>query len=111
MSDDNALRYNEGKPSLSMVAPEIIEGLAQVYMAGAKKYPKNNWRKGAPITQTMDSALRHIMKYLSHKHSDYDEETGCHHLYHAIWNLGTAVIHQEEYPHLDDRYKGEKESD
>ena len=34
--------------------------LAQHYQNGAKKYAKNNWRKGQPISRYYDSAMRHL---------------------------------------------------
>ena len=40
---DEALRYNEGKPRLGLIPPQIIEGLGHVLSFGAQKYDDNNW--------------------------------------------------------------------
>ena len=55
---------------------------------GAKKYGDRNWEKGQPQSRFLDSAIRHLMKYLE-GHRDED------HLAAARWNIG-GMIHVEE---------------
>ena len=71
---DKALRYNKGKLRLHLVPEEAIEGLARGFMAGEKKYPKFNYRKGMPILEATDSLRRHMLAFL--KGQNIDEETG-----------------------------------
>lgn len=54
--------------------------LAQHYENGAKKYDKNNWRKGQPVSRYYDSAMRHIWKELN-KQTDEDHAAA------MLWNL------------------------
>lgn len=83
-SEDRALRYNEGKPELSMVDTEIINLMAFVLMYGATKYPRDNWKKGFPRELVMDSLLRHAHAYANGE--DNDEESGLSHLGHVATN-------------------------
>jgi hypothetical protein len=57
-----------------------LNRLAIHYENGAKKYSKNNWRKGQPVSRYYDSAFRHMCK----------EIDGCKDEDHAaalLWNL------------------------
>lgn len=57
---------------------------AQHYSNGAKKYAKNNWRKGQPISRYYDSAMRHLWACIDGK---IDED----HPAALLWNL-IAII-------------------
>jgi hypothetical protein len=78
-------RLNKGKPKISMVPTELIEGIAQVMMMGEQKYGRNNWKKGLSFTETFDSLQRHLLAY--QKGEYVDQESGLPHLYHAGANL------------------------
>lgn len=52
--------------------------------AGATKYGERNWEKGQPISVLMDSAIRHLFRYLA---GWADED----HLGAALWNVGAAA--------------------
>jgi hypothetical protein len=58
--------------------------LARHYENGAKKYAKNNWRKGQPISRYYDSACRHIWKAIDGL-KDEDHEAA------IFWNLLAIV--------------------
>lgn len=96
-------RYNQGKPRLSFLATRALRTLAQVYMYGAEKYNPDNWRKGRPSTDLIDSAMRHMFAYLEGE--DVDPESGLSHAAHAAWNLLTLVEQETTHPELDDRYR------
>jgi hypothetical protein len=57
-----------------------ITRLAKHYENGAKKYAKNNWRKGQPISRYYDSAMRHLCKAIDNL-KDEDHEAA------LLWNL------------------------
>lgn len=78
----------EGKGRFDLISPVFLTRLAQHTENGAKKYGDRNWEKGQPVSRFIDSALRHIVKYLE---GNRDED----HMAAAAWNL-QGVIHTEE---------------
>lgn len=54
----------EGKGDMVSLPNAAILRLSKHYEAGAKKYGRWNYTKGIPVSSFMDSALRHIFKYL-----------------------------------------------
>jgi hypothetical protein len=97
-----ALRDNKGKPELSQVDPLLMEEVARVLEFGAKKYARNNWRKGQPVTKLLDSGMRHMAAIL--RGEDIDAESGCKHWAHVCCNMMFLGC-QEGREELDDRYK------
>lgn len=96
-------RHNAGKPDLTypLSAPYSLEGLARVYEFGAKKYARDNWKKGLTYLTCAASLLRHLMKFLSGE--NLDEESKLPHVDHVLWN---AQILSEMYHtryDMDDR--------
>ncbi len=79
-------RLNNGKPELSYVPQGLVEGCARAMMFGAKKYARNNWRKGLKDSECMDSLLRHAFKYMNGE--EMDDESGECHLDHIAANIG-----------------------
>lgn len=69
-------RDNKGKAPISMVleAGAAITGAAKVLDFGAKKYSRNNYRKGLPHTEIIDCMVRHAIDYLSG--TDIDADSG-----------------------------------
>lgn len=90
------------KPRVDLIPSEMIEGLAEVLTYGATKYSDNNWRKGLNNSVHYAAAMRHLLKYW--QGIDLDDESGIHHLKHAMTNLGMLVTNINR-PELDDRYK------
>jgi hypothetical protein len=98
---DQALRYNQGKLSWSMVDFDSLEGLVRVLEYGAKKYSKDNWKKGMPVTQVSESLMRHLFAFL--RGEDVDPESGCRHISHVMCNAMFLEYILREKPHYDDR--------
>lgn len=69
---------------------------------GALKYGEHNVNKGIPLHSLLDSAARHLAKYMV----GMDDED---HLRAACWNLLWALNQRETHPELDDRWKPQEE--
>jgi len=65
-----------------------LRRVAETSAEGAAKYGENNWKKGIPVSDLLNHAIRHIYMYLE---GDVSED----HLGHAAWNL-LAACHMEE---------------
>lgn len=102
-------RFNSGKAELSMVleAHHALCGAASVLEFGKAKYSRGNWRGGLSHTQTCDSLLRHLSKYLAGE--DKDEESGLAHVDHILCNALFLAEMVHTHPELDDRSVVNKE--
>jgi hypothetical protein len=58
--------------------------LSKHYENGAKKYDKNNWRKGQPISRYYDSAMRHLW-------AEFDGKTDEDHAAAIFWNIVAMI--------------------
>lgn len=87
-------RFNEGKPKLSYIldAPLAIEGLSNRFELGAKKYSRNNWKKGFDDTSLIDSLLRHLAAYQNGE--TVDPVDGGYHMDAVVWN---AIVLSEQF--------------
>lgn len=96
-------RYNVGKVPLSYIIqfPNAINGVSVVADFGARKYARNNWKKGLPYTPTIDALLRHLTKFINGE--DIDEESGLPHVDHVAWNALALSEMTRLHPELDDR--------
>ena len=96
-------RHNNGKAQLSMLldAPHALEDAAKVLEFGMAKYSRGNWLKGLPITEVIDSLLRHLVAFSNGE--NLDPESNLRHTGHIVVN---ALFLAEMYairPDLDDR--------
>lgn len=85
----------DGKGDMYSLPPAAILRLSKHYELGAKKYSRHNYMKGIPISSFMDSALRHIFKYLD----GWDDED---HLAAAAFNILGAIQMEERNPDMQD---------
>lgn len=69
-------------------------GYGTICEFGAKKYARGNYRKGAPITNYLDSFARHII-FGPMRGEEFDPESGLPHRQHAQWNLFQALDQPE----------------
>lgn len=82
-----------GKGRCDLLPAAALLRLSKHYEAGAIKYTDRNWEKGIPISDMIDSGLRHILKYLD----GWDDED---HLAAAAWNILGAMWMEEKKPEL-----------
>ncbi len=69
----------KGKGRYELLPPQAIHRLAQHFANGCAKYGDRNWEKGQPLSRYLDSALRHLFKYLGGSRSE-------DHIIAAAWN-------------------------
>jgi hypothetical protein len=102
-------RFNAGKPRISLVDPAFIRDMAAVLTYGAEKYKDvpgggvDNWKKGMPVREVLDSGLRHLLSF--QECEDCDPESGLPHLAHAAVNLMFVAWMLRNKPDFDDRPK------
>lgn len=77
-----------GKGRYDLISPFATRRLAKWYELGATKYSDRNWEKGMPFSRYVDSAKRHLDKYIM----GMDDED---HLAAAAWNIFSIMHHQE----------------
>ena len=103
----------EGKGDMVSLPNAAILRLSKHYENGAIKYGRWNYTKGIPVSSFLDSALRHLFKYLD----GWDDED---HLSAAAFNILGAMemeAHHKELIDIPNReekncfdYCGEKEN-
>lgn len=85
----------KGKGFLMVLPPEALLRLSKHYELGAEKYGPWNYTKGIPISSFLNSALRHLFKYLAGK----DDED---HLAAAAFNVLDAMLMENTKPKMQD---------
>lgn len=86
---------HEGKGDMVSLPNAAILRLSKHYEAGAKKYGRWNYTKGIPCSSFLDSALRHLFKYLD----GWDDED---HLAAAAFNVLGAMEMEAHHPEMND---------
>jgi hypothetical protein len=86
---------HEGKGRLDLMPCTAILELAKHCEAGALKYGERNVDKGIPIHSFLDSAFRHLAKFME---GWTDEQ----HLRAAAWNILWAIQTLHDHPYLLD---------
>lgn len=75
------LKFDHGKPRMSLLSTNFTEGIAKVLTYGAEKYDADNWKRGMVWGRVYDAMQRHLTSWFSGE--DCDPETGFSHLDHA----------------------------
>ena len=108
-SESKALKYNGGKPRMSLISSVFLFGLARQLTYGEQKYIKNgkpgsnNWRLGFQWSELIDALERHIHAYKDGQNLDPDSK-----LPHVDAISACAMFISEHYHRnlgVDDRYK------
>lgn len=95
-------RANSGKVRLSLFPMHLLYGATKVLMWGTKKYAEWNWAKGGKWSTAFDCMMRHLFKWWFCR-EELDEESGEHHLSHALCNLMFLIHFNDTYKEGDDR--------
>ena len=85
----------EGKGRMDLLPWSAIIEVSKHCENGAKKYGEHNVDRGIPIHSFVDSAFRHLEKYV-------DGWTDEPHLIAAAWNLLWAIQTEMKHPELKD---------
>ena len=94
--DTGAVRdMHEGKGDMLSVPWAAMLRVSRHYENGAKKYGRYNYLKGIPVSSFIDSAFRHLAKYVA----GYDDED---HLSAAAFNVLGAIQMEEHCPEMMD---------
>ncbi len=99
--NQQGIKHDTGKPDFTYVSYELLEQIAVVREFGAKKYSRNNWKKGFKVTRSLAACLRHIFLFLNGETND--SESGLSHLGHAACCIEHAVFDMKNHPENDDR--------
>lgn len=84
-----------GKGRMDLLPWDAIMEVSKHCENGALKYGERNVDKGIPIHSFLDSAFRHLAKYME----GWDDEP---HLVAAAWNILWAMQTERMYPELQD---------
>lgn len=79
----NFIAYCKNKDLEDVTLSDVAEYMLEVaihFEEGAKKYGEHNWEKGLPLNSYIDSATRHLMKYVSGMTDERHDRA-------FIWNL------------------------
>ena len=86
---------HEGKGDMLSMPWAALLRVSRHYENGAKKYGRYNYLKGIPVSSFIDSAIRHLAKYVA----GYDDED---HLSAAAFNILGAIQMEEHCPDMCD---------
>jgi hypothetical protein len=84
-----------------LVPVEPLSELARVYGYGATKYADRNWEQGYDWSLSYAALQRHVNAFWGG--ITYDDETGLHHLAHAMFHCMAMIEWSRTHPELDDR--------
>ena len=103
---EQGARFNEGKTKWSLVDFDSLEGMVKVLENGQKKYGKDNWKKGLPVSEATESLLRHVFALL--RGEQVDKESGLPHSAHILCNAMFIAYMEKNKPELNDTTNGKR---
>ena len=98
---EDAAKFDGGKPSWSLLPIESMRELVSVYDIGAKKYGRENWRKGMEWHRVFDAMMRHAWSWWGGERRDPID--GQHHLASVAWGALTLIWYEIKGVGTDDR--------
>ena len=94
------IKFDSGKRRHDLIPHEAINALADVLTYGADKYGPNNWQKGMEWGRLYAATQRHLLAFKAGE--DLDDESGIHHLHHALTNIAFLIAYAERRIGTDD---------
>lgn len=101
---NQGVKYDQGKPRMSLILTQAVVEVAKVGTMGATKYNDQNWRQGMKWSRLLDAALRHLTQY--NNGDRIDKESGLSHLSHAAWNVLALLDYELNTVGEDDLFRG-----
>jgi hypothetical protein len=101
MEENSGKKNDQGKPQLSLITRESLAAEARAFAYGAKKYDKNNYKKGMDWSRIIDALMRHTAAFNAKE--DLDPESGLCHLDHMKACVAMLVYYHENKVGKDDR--------
>lgn len=95
------LKFDEDKPRLDLIAPEILFALGDILHFGSVKYDDRNWEKGMSWGRCFGACMRHLWAWW--RGEETDPETGYSHLWHAACNIMFLIAYEQRGIGTDDR--------
>ena len=90
------LKFDEGKPNLSLIPPLWNAMLARVLEYGLKKYYKDSWKEFT-LQKAKDDLIPAAMRHLdAYRDGEYISEEGLPHLSQTAWNCLVLLWHEEK---------------
>lgn len=103
MTETVATKFDNDKPRMDLIPPELLESVAAILAFGATKYGDRNWEKGMDWSRPYSALLRHLLAWWGGE--DNDPETGKSHLWHVATNAAFLVAYEERKIGNDNRPK------
>lgn len=91
------------KVRYELLAPELLDSIAQILTYGAKKYGDRNWERGMKWSRPFGALMRHLWAWWRGEAAD--TETGKSHLWHAGCCLMFLIAYEARTLGEDDRPK------
>lgn len=107
--NDTGTKHDNGKLRLELIPVEVLNAMARAFTYGANKYGDWNWSKGIAHSRLYGAAFRHMTAYFNGQ--DFDEESGNHHLDHALASLAMLKASIDNNLGKDDRPTYQKPKD
>ena len=93
---DNGRKYDGGKLEYGLLPPLALEETVKVLTFGAQKYERDNWQKVPDSKRRyFDAMQRHVWAWKQGE--QIDEESGIHHLAHAMCCMMFLYEHDVKY--------------
>lgn len=105
MENDEAVKYDEGKPRYDLIPAIGLDYVAQVMTYGATKYGERNWEKGLEPGRLFAALMRHSWAWMRGEIDD--PESKLPHLAHAAASVMMLIdtVHKSGSLSLSVSYK------